>query len=188
MSEEIKNWVSNICTIISVLILIYNLIYNYFVNNIALQDTIFVNRIDYIIAFLPIIVGILFHIGQIVDEGFHGPKTAKYLIKPITFFLTAGANFFIINKFDMYIGLQFQIDNTFLTGLLILMGIAIIEAAFFAYLEHDSIHAVFAGSTFWISWLTLAAANGGMEANRQIPLYLSSYSISRWIGTIPKFV
>lgn len=181
MSEGIKNSVSNICNTIGILILVYSLFYNFFVKNITIQETILTHLIDYVIAFLPIIVGILFHIGRIIDEGFHGPETTKYLLKPIIFFITAGINFLVIQRFNMLIGLQFQINNMFLEGMLILMVIAVMEAGIFAYLENDSIHAVFAGSTFWVSWLTLAVVNGGVEANRRISLYGVSSSVSEWI-------
>ncbi len=170
MSEGIKNSVSNICNAIGILILVYSLFYNFFVKNITIQETILTHLIDYVIAFL-----------RIIDEGFHGPETTKYLLKPIIFFITAGINFLVIQRFNMLIGLQFQINNMFLEGMLILMVIAVMEAGIFAYLENDSIHAVFAGSTFWVSWLTLAVVNGGVEANRRISLYGVSSSVSEWI-------
>lgn len=187
MGESIKSKISNICTVISVISLIYKLCYSYFIEGVPFQQTVLHSPLDYIITFVPIIVGIIINLSEVIAEGLHGPKTVKPIMKPAIIVLTILIEFIVIDRFKMYEGFvtDSSIDNdSFLKGLLFLVLISVLEAVVIAFFEGDLPHAVWTRTTFWSMWFTLSAVLGCLQTNQYIAYYQGTDVFIAWLCSV----
>ena len=183
MSDEICKRISNICSFIGVVWMTYGVCYNVLVYNITFPQIFLQDPISYATGFLPIIAGGVLRAWYVIREGFHGPATAKFVCEPLTYLVFLFIDLLIIRHFEMQRGFTFAFSWKFFVGFVLLIISAVMQATVFAYLEHESIHEVFAGRTLWIAWLTLAAVNGCLEAYKYVKGYgeLLQEAIQMWV-------
>lgn len=137
--QDIKDRVSLVCTVGSVLWLVYCIVRNYIQDGMQPLETVIHDPFSFIFTLVPVGISILIHISRIIDEGFRGPETVAFIIKPL---LRIGGIFIcliLIIFLDLDTGLNLPDGITFLKKCLALLGLSFLSSVCFAYIDGDSV-------------------------------------------------
>lgn len=172
----IKGKIDHWCSAISAASLTYNITYNYFFRGYSLAQSFILDPIGYITTFLPVIVGIVVKIANIIQDKYVGSKIVRTIFEPIVFVGFSALEVYIIFHFNMNVGFNIEPNSRFLIGILVLVITALLQAFICAVFEGENTIDIFSGRTIWVTWLILSLINGANEASLQISNYVSMSS------------
>lgn len=170
-----RNYVSRICTVGSVLMLAYTITSNYFIGGITPIKSIFSDPLTYIFTLAPIIVNTLYHLYKIIRIGFSGNEQMRYIVLPVIRVACILLELWLIHLFSLDTGLEINDDvATYGLKMLGLLIPILMECLISAYFDGDEIMDYFLREA-GLSLLLLCFVNGCKQTTIWISTYGSPY-------------
>ena len=180
MNEEFKSVISQLCTIIAVVVLLYNMCGDIFFEDMSISEAFFKDPVAYLTTLVPLAAGLLLSITNKAKSAYIGRISMRacieYLVAALFLLLGVLLRFWVIIHFSMITGWDFSIGNQYLVGFGFLIAIAAIEAAIYSSFDVDEILNTFL-MCMAANWLILSAVNGYNLAYRFSQTVSEEYSV-----------
>lgn len=180
MNEEFKSVISQLCTIIAVVVLLYNMCGDIFFEDMSISEAFFKDPVAYLTTLVPLAAGLLLSITNKAKSAYIGRISMRacieYLVAALFLLLGVLLRFWVIIHFSMITGWEFSIGNQYLVGFGFLIAIAAIEAAIYSSFDVDEILNTFL-MCMAANWLILSAVNGYNLAYRFSQTVPEEYSV-----------
>lgn len=184
----IQDFISSLCTAGSVLLLLYALVRNYVQDGTQPLETVLHDPLSFLFTLLPIGISVLVHLSKIIDEGFRGPETVAYIVKPVLRIVSILIGVALIFFLGLDMGLDLLMGLPFLKKYLALLGLSFLSGVCFAYLNSDSIWDCTLREIFIFS-AVLCIVNSCIQTSASIHTLMSHGEslITAWSGGIIYF-
>lgn len=135
--SPINDFVGTLCTAGSALLLFYNIVHNYMQYGMQPSETVLKDPLSSLFTILPITIGVLIRLFEVVKGGFGCLEILACIVRPIARLAGIFLSLMLIFSLEMDTGLDLPVGLTFPKKYLFLLALGVLSGILFAYIDGE---------------------------------------------------